>query len=858
MNYVKTAFIYVSMIFILLASMLVFLVTTTPGLYTSIKLANLFVPGKILIKKGTGRLIDHFSFAELAYINDGVSLQLIEGNINWQLKTILHHQLTISNSTVDKLLVSQTTHKTRHDDGSTRPFSFQLHINQLTINKVQIGDNGAFQHFNTIKLNASLNDNRWIVHSPQTTIANQRFLLEANGEMNAPYALLATVQFSPLPGKPGLKGHINVNGDLNLYQWQGQFNGPVQGSLHGTLKNGFYIDTEASWHDAKWPINQTSALHSSQGILTISGNLQDTLLNTDMHIEAPIKAKWQITARIKNKKIDVKSVLTLLQNELKTSLLVNATLNGANDAKLALIINPGVYQLPQKSPIPAIPFKGGRLLITLTPKALLAKGMFTIDQQTTLNLGLRMPSFHFNDIKHQALDGTLNINVNSLGFLKGLSPLIEKPQGQLQMKLTTKGTLGTPIITGALILSNASVFLPKTGLSFSPINARLQTKNNQWQAEGSINSNGQSLNLKGQGKFSPLITGQLHLLGENFLAMKTPQYTIDLSPQLTIDFNPMSLSVSGSILVPTATLKPTSFSNTVNLSEDVVFVHEKSSIPDSPFNLSTDLQINMGQKVELEVKGLDGFLDGSLHIKKLPHAAVNAIGELTIRDGKYRAYGQDLIVVQGQLLFAGGAIDNPGIRLQAIRKFNSTSSTTTSPNHLFDFNAANLDSVDLGQDITVGININGRLNAHTIKLFSIPATLSQSDILSMLLLGRPASQASKSGGQLLLAAISSMNLDTGKKGMQLLSQLKQTLGIDLNVQNNTLYNQQTNQASDNTALVVGKSLSKRIYLSYNIGLLQKDSNVLTLKYLLNKFFSIQVSTSDSANGIDFLYTRGEN
>jgi len=75
------------------------------------------------------------------------------------------------------------------------------------------------------------------------------------------------------------------------------------------------------------------------------------------------------------------------------------------------------------------------------------------------------------------------------------------------------------------------------------------------------------------------------------------------------------------------------------------------------------------------------------------------------------------------------------------------------------------------------------------------------------------------------------------------------------MQSNTSYNQQTNTVSESNAVVVGKSISDRLYLSYNIGMFGNDSNVLTLKYLLNKFFSIQVSASDSGNGIDFLYTR---
>ena len=74
------------------------------------------------------------------------------------------------------------------------------------------------------------------------------------------------------------------------------------------------------------------------------------------------------------------------------------------------------------------------------------------------------------------------------------------------------------------------------------------------------------------------------------------------------------------------------------------------------------------------------------------------------------------------------------------------------------------------------------------------------------------------------------------------------------MQTNTNYDQRTNQFNDSTGLVLGKSLSKKLYVSYNVGLSQADPNVLTLKYLLNKFFSVQASSSTSGNGIDILYT----
>ena len=126
--------------------------------------------------------------------------------------------------------------------------------------------------------------------------------------------------------------------------------------------------------------------------------------------------------------------------------------------------------------------------------------------------------------------------------------------------------------------------------------------------------------------------------------------------------------------------------------------------------------------------------------------------------------------------------------------------------------------------------------------------------MSYLLLGKPANQANKSGGQLLLTAVSALNLDSGHGSTQLLKQLKDKLGLDFNLGSNSAYDQKTGQSSEKTAVVVGKALSKRLYLSYNMGLSQTDNNVLTLKYLLNAFFSIQVNGSMAGSGIDLLYT----
>jgi autotransporter translocation and assembly factor TamB len=380
-----------------------------------------------------------------------------------------------------------------------------------------------------------------------------------------------------------------------------------------------------------------------------------------------------------------------------------------------------------------------------------------------------------------------------------------------------------------------------------------QFKAQHWEAQGSITSNGKALTVEGKGDLSPTFRGKITIAGDNVALMSTPEYRINFSPNLNFEFTPVSLTIKGTLLIPHAQIKPQSFHNSISLTEDAVFVGNEQPLP-NPLHIETDIRVEMGDDVAIDVEGLHGFLTGAIHLRQLPQGPLTASGALNVRDGRYKAYGQDLTIKQGQLLFTGGVIDNPGIYVRAVRQFTNADTLFAGSNELLDFNAANVKTVDFGSKTTVGIEVTGRLNSPKVTLFSNPATLSQADILSLLLLGKPVNRANQAGGQLLLAAISSMNLDSGSGGLQLIDQVKQTLGLDFNLQTNSKYNQYTKQMTEQKSVMVGKSLFKRLYLSYNVGLAQADSNVLTITYLLNKFFSIQVNTSLTASGIDLLYT----
>lgn len=433
-----------------------------------------------------------------------------------------------------------------------------------------------------------------------------------------------------------------------------------------------------------------------------------------------------------------------------------------------------------------------------------------------------------------------------------MNPDISQLKGQLMALIHVNGTFDKLNIQSQVTLSKTSLMIPKLGLNLDAIDLKVDAKEKNWLATGSLASAGHSLLLKGMGTITPDYVGDVSLTGTDFPLIKTNEYQVIISPQLKLHLSPTLRVLSGSVVIPYAQIKLQSFTNSYALPDEVVYKKQVER-PSSPIpNSSMEINIQMGENVEVNVKGLKGHLGGTLHVKQQPQGPINAYGELTVKDGTYKAYGQELAIKQGELIFTGGAIQNPGINVRATKKINTTS-TYSNSSQLFDFNNNNLQSVNLGDSIVLGVEVSGRLRTPKIQLFSEPAILSQADILSMLVLGRPANQANKAGGQLLLAAISSMNIG-GTNSTQLLEQLKQSTGIDFNVQTNTNYNQTTNTVSDSTAVVVGKSLSKRLYLSYNIALSQSETNMLTLKYILNKFFSIQVSNSINSSAIDFLYT----
>lgn len=808
---------------LLIAGLLAFLLTSTPGLYALLRIAQFYTPGTLTLHQLSGSALRHYSIGQLEYVHKDLHVKAQKVQVDWNLYSLFQHQLT---------------------------------LNQLTADSVELNQGSVSQVLNQVQLKGVVNPIQARIDQLSFYYFKQEITALGEMGMTAPHPLSGQIKinygsFNPL--KP--KGTINIQGTIKQLEWQGELTSPTKVTFKGSLNDTSKLIQEIQWRDFIWKKSDQKSVSIPQGSLHISGTLPNLTIALTTQLKDWEQQLWALQAKLQGSTASGWNLEALLNNQnpatspgVHTRISAQGVFHHSKHAELKLTIAPGHYQMSKDQPLPSFSFEGGELKTTLSAKELTTQGQIKLDPQKSVTLAFKLPDFHLDEgfSPQQTLSGTMALNVNSLDFLNQLSPEITTVQGRLTAELKAKGTLDKPKFNSSVILHQVQFAIPHFGIHIDSFDLKVLSKKDRWEGQGMLASADKQIQIKGSGPLDKSKTGTILVDGSDVLLINTDEYQLRISPHLQLQLNPQELNITGTVDVPYALIKPHSFNNSVSLSEDIVYKSQQKSQPRSVFPTRMDVKVNISDKTEVNAKGLHAFLGGIVRLQQEPQEPVRATGDLLVKQGQYKAYGQDLTIEQGQLLYTGGAVDNPGINLKAAKLINlSTLGSNPLPN------------VNLAK-IRVGVEVTGQLTAPRLLLFSMPAVLSQADILSMLVLGKPASQANKAGGQLLMTALTSMDLGSdGSNGAQLIEQLKQSLGIDFNVETNSNYNQKTKQTTENTSFVVGKALSKKLYLSYNVGLSQADPNVLTLKYILTRFFSLQVSSSDSANGIDLLYSRSK-
>ncbi len=458
-----------------------------------------------------------------------------------------------------------------------------------------------------------------------------------------------------------------------------------------------------------------------------------------------------------------------------------------------------------------------------------------LDQPLTASLAL--PGYNSLDILEntQALRGQAHFILNDLAILGALDPNITDVKGILQLNLELAGTLAKPKLAGRASLRQARFTLPAFGTQIEQLQG-IATG----QADGKINYEftaqaGPDSHLKLTGNadlFAKAFTSKSILTGTHALVANTDQYQIIADPRLELQTQGSQMKLTGDIYIPQANLQPTNFSQQViELPEDVTVIGKQPITTNSEVPLVTEIKLKLSDKVHIDAKGLKGDIEGNLVIYNKPQQATTATGQLNILNGSYSVYGENLTIRNGRLIFAGGNIDNPGLSIQASRSIKTS----------------------LLDQITVGVNVQGRLKQPKVTLFSEPANLSQSDILSYILTGSPVSQLSGAKGQLLFKAATALSPGGNQVG-NLKKDLQTNLGLDeLDVGTLQQYSAEKGAMVQNTSLILGKQLTPRLHIGYSVGIVEQI-NTFTVRFQLWRKLLLQTQTTLDNSGIDVIYT----
>jgi len=425
----------------------------------------------------------------------------------------------------------------------------------------------------------------------------------------------------------------------------------------------------------------------------------------------------------------------------------------------------------------------------------------------------------------QALGGQLDLRLNNLAVIELFSSEVANVQGGADGNFRFAGTLKQPAITGQANVRGFAAEVPSAGLKLTQGHLSVSTSDaRQFLLSGSVQSGKGTLAINGHADVGANAQTAITLKGSQFTAADIPAAKVVITPDLIVKQDAKGIDIGGGLTIDSADVNAEKLpgAGAIKASPDVVVIDQKQQEQAaSKLPISALVKVDLGQKTHIVGMGLDGRVTGLLTVSERPGRATTGQGQLAV-DGTYRAYGQNLQIQRGQLLFASTPIDNPGLNIRAARKLN--------PNA----------TIDEGQQ--VGLLVSGTAQRPILTVFSNPV-MEQSDALSYLITGKPLSEVKGGEGSMVSAAAQAL----GSAGGDLLAKrIGSKLGVDdIGVSSNEAL-------GGSSAFSVGKYLSPRLYLSYGVGLFE-PGEVITLRYRFGKRWNFEAQQATDFSRASFNY-----
>ena len=384
-----------------------------------------------------------------------------------------------------------------------------------------------------------------------------------------------------------------------------------------------------------------------------------------------------------------------------------------------------------------------------------------------------------------AMNSQLVLDGIDLAPLSVLNDTLEHLEGQISGQLLLSDSVTKPQINGHLALQNGRIESPALPTQISKWEQSFLFKGDAAEFDGQFVLGEGIGGLDGKVDWSDSPFLNLHLTGDEF-AFRQKDVRLKLSPNLTANITPEDINVSGEIDIPWARVEIEGLPDSaVSPSRDVHLHGEKpSEDPLRRIDANVNIVIDKKQKgeVKLDAFGLTANLGGNLKVATQP--AVTAFGDLSINDGRYQAYGQNLMIRTGEIQF-NGPVGQPLLLIEAIR-----------------------DPDDTEDDVIAGVRIDGPATRPNVGLFSEPA-MDQGANLAYLLNG--SAGLGGGGGEMNQEAYAGILLGLGLSNTESLTgKVGEALGIDD-------FSLSTSGQGANTKLEVSGKIADDLTIRYGVG-----------------------------------------
>ncbi|MDI5932960.1 translocation/assembly module TamB domain-containing protein [Halomonas kalidii] len=442
------------------------------------------------------------------------------------------------------------------------------------------------------------------------------------------------------------------------------------------------------------------------------------------------------------------------------------------------------------------------------------------------------------------LNGRFSLDDFQLSRYRTLMAGMETLEGALEGEVRIGGSREAPVLDGTIGLSGLQVVGGEVPLEVRDGELEVRLAGDQGRINGFVAAEEGRLEIDGDASWpSPddwRIAVDLDARERPLLAVLPEFGRLRVAPDLRVRVQPDRLRVRGEVQVPWARLEIGEMpESAVTPSPDEVIITRRDEIRAerqaeraaeegeegadasaaralAEAGMAVDVQIDLqlGPDMHLEAYGLESGLAGILEVRQ-QNGPVQLFGDVNLVDGRFRAFGQDLLIRRGELLFSGPP-DQPLLNFEAIRNPAVTQ-----------------------DEVIAGLRVTGTAAEPQMRVFSEPA-MDEARALSYLLRGRPPEDGDAEGA--LASAL--LGLTLGRTGGAV-GAIGEAFGIDdLSLE--------TAGVGDESQVRVSGQLTEDLRVSYGVGVFSPIAE-LTLRYTLWRNLYLE-AVSGVAQAVDLVYT----